>query len=117
MPNREQFKTHKEYLNWYRDYREKNREKLLVYWRKYNSEYRKKNGYHNEANSKARYPEKEKARMILGQAIKVGYIERESCRDCDKKGQAHHPDYSKPLDVIWLCPIHHAKEHKRLINT
>ena len=34
MPNPKYLKTKKEYLNWYRDYREKNREKL----RKYNRE-------------------------------------------------------------------------------
>ena len=35
MPDLKQFKKHKDYLKWYTEYREKNREKI----RKYNREY------------------------------------------------------------------------------
>lgn len=35
MPDLKQFKKHKDYLKWYKDYREENREKI----RKYNREY------------------------------------------------------------------------------
>ena len=40
-----------------------------------------------------------------------GYGARQNCW-CGKIGEAHHPDYSKPLDVIWLCSEHHAQVHK-----
>jgi len=30
------------------------------------------------------------------------------------KTDAHHEDYSRPLDVIWLCRQHHADLHKYL---
>lgn len=26
----------------------------------------------------------------------------------------HHPDYSKPLEVVWMCRPCHLAEHKRL---
>lgn len=48
-------------------------------------------------------------------ALVVGTLIREACRDCGaEKVQAHHPDYSKPLDVIWLCRRCHVAEHVRL---
>jgi hypothetical protein len=27
--------------------------------------------------------------------------------------EAHHPDYSSPLDVVWLCRRHHTDLHMR----
>jgi hypothetical protein len=28
--------------------------------------------------------------------------------------QAHHEDYSRPLDVVWLCPTHHKARHREM---
>jgi hypothetical protein len=37
---------------------------------------------------------------------------RQPCEKCGyHKSQAHHHDYSKPLDVNWLCFACHRKEH------
>lgn len=58
-----------------------------------------------------RYPEKHAARLIVASAIKSGFIQRQPCVKCGLKAQAHHEDYSKPLDVIWYCPKHHAERH------
>lgn len=70
-----------------------------------------------EANRRYRekYQDKIKAGRKLNWAIKTGVIKRGSCRDCGiPNAQAHHPDYTKPLEVIWLCPLHHKREHIRL---
>jgi len=57
-------------------------------------------------------PEKIKAYKIFKNAINSSKIKRLKCRDCDRLDtHGHHPDYSKPLEVIWLCPIHHKLEH------
>ena len=38
------------------------------------------------------------------------------CERCGAKNgiQAHHDNYAKPLDVLWLCPVCHAVRHKEL---
>lgn len=58
-----------------------------------------------------RNPEKRKAHHILNNALKNGKINRHPCCICGNKAQAHHEDYLKPLEVIWLCARHHADRH------
>ena len=117
MPNLKGFKNKEERNAWYRNYREKNLEKMREYNRNYNKEWRGKYGYHNEKNSKKRYPEKQYARGLLQKAVSLGKIIRQNCEICnDPKSQGHHDDYFKPLEVRWLCRIHHAEIHKKIRN-
>ena len=60
---------------------------------------------------RAKYPEKAKALQVLHRALRAGLIIRQPCSVCGKKAQAHHDDYSKPLEVVWLCSTHHANHH------
>src|SRR5215207_7580125 len=47
-------------------------------------------------------------------AITVGKLEKKPCQVCgNPKVDAHHEDYSKPLEVIWLCRKHHREIHKK----
>lgn len=58
-------------------------------------------------------PNKERARRILRYAVQKGEIERQPCEDCGKeKTHGHHVDYSKPLEVKWLCITHHFQWHR-----
>lgn len=58
------------------------------------------------------HPEAYKAHNAVNNAIRDGKIVRQSCRVCgDPKSHAHHADYSKPLEVDWLCARHHQREH------
>jgi len=63
----------------------------------------------------ARYPERVAARNAVNSAIRAGTLLREPCRDCGTTEdiQGHHEDYSKPLDVIWLCRSCHRELHER----
>lgn len=55
---------------------------------------------------------KRKARSAVTAAIASGRLVRQPCAECGlRKSEAHHTDYSKPLDVEWLCRKHHAKRH------
>lgn len=62
---------------------------------------------------RAKYPEKTKAHNAVSNAIREGKMKSEPCF-CGAKAHAHHDDYSKPLDVIWLCPKHHSEHHVKL---
>ena len=60
-----------------------------------------------------KFPEKVKARDTLNNEVKAGRVEKKPCEVCGstKRIHGHHEDYSKPLKVKWLCPIHHNKLH------
>lgn len=50
-------------------------------------------------------------------AISAGkLIRRGKCERCDSTSniEGHHADYSKPLEVIWLCSKCHKLEHKKM---
>ena len=55
------------------------------------------------------------ARSKLGRSVVSGYLNKPSiCDNCgiDSKLEAHHDDYSKPLDVLWVCKECHIKLHR-----
>jgi hypothetical protein len=111
----------------------KNREANLEYYQEYDRKrhhsnperrpanleasrrWRKKNAARHAEHTKAwaqRNPEKRKAHSAVANALRDGKIERNPCEVCGGENvQAHHHDYSKPLDVVWLCSAHHAQHH------
>lgn len=60
-----------------------------------------------------RFPEKHAAHIRLNNAVASGKIQKLPCAVCGStfKVQGHHHDYSKPLDVDWLCQEHHKEKH------
>jgi len=85
-------------------YRANNRDKVVDYKKKY----------------RASNPEKEKALKAVYRATKKGVITRpDKCEMCNKLTKyidAHHGDYNKPLDVVWLCKKCHKEVHLNLEN-
>lgn len=67
----------------------------------YNREYR------------ARFPNKYRAHAMVNNHIRTGNLAKEPCEVCGSeiRTHAHHDDYSKPLNVRWLCPVHHSQWH------
>lgn len=66
--------------------------------------------YHNTLLFRGKFPEKARAHDIVKRAKRSGKLIPKDCEHCGDKEkiQAHHEDYSKPLEVIWLCiPCHH----------
>lgn len=66
---------------------------------------------------KAIGPDYDKSHNAVTRAVANGtLIVPDHCSRCliPCRPQAHHDDYSKPMDVLWLCPICHAARHVEL---
>lgn len=98
-------------------YRRKHAEKK----RRLSKEWRLNNPERVAAHQKIRerkFPEKHRARRILKEAVKYGKVEKPTvCPRCGVdevpavEMHAHHHDYSKPLEIEWVCRSCHNKEH------
>jgi len=69
---------------------------------------RKRGKLYNKEHRERRY-----AHGVVAQALKSGTIEKGPCHFCGttEAVEGHHNDYSKPLDVVWLCRRCHRKLH------
>ena len=81
-------------------YRGKNKDKAIQSMAKY----RKNN------------PEKVICRSIYAGAIRAGRLQRQPCEVCKttKNIHGHHGDYTKPMQVNWLCAKHHMERHREV---
>ena len=109
-----------------REYYSNNKEKIYKITRRYaelhpekSKEY-KLNWYHRNAESerkrsaekRKKEPVKYRARSLLNNAVALRKVYRKPCEVCGEiKSEGHHEDYSKPLEVKWLCPSHHRLVH------
>lgn len=64
-----------------------------------------------------RFPQRKLAQNAVSIAVRSGKLIKLHCFVCGKKAEAHHPDYDRPLDVIWLCPSHHKQLHAEARKT
>lgn len=63
----------------------------------------------------AKNPEKRSAHKAVERALEKESLIRLPCERCGSdRSQAHHEDYSKPLEVVWLCPLHHMARHREI---
>src|SRR3990167_2067628 len=73
---------------------------------------RKRMAYEASQRWEAKNRQKRKTHLILKKAIKYGKLKREPCKVCgEERTDGHHEDYSKPLEVIWVCRQHHKDLH------
>jgi len=60
---------------------------------------------------------KSNCRSYLHVYVKRGKVTKRPCTVCGaKKVEAHHPDHSRPLDVIWLCRPHHVMVTRGILD-
>ena len=59
---------------------------------------------------------KRKAHQAVAYAVQTGRLVRQPCERCGTTQNvvAHHEDYNKPLDVLWLCKYHHKERHMEI---
>ena len=65
------------------------------------------------------HPDRYAARTAVSNALRSGKLVKQSCGMCGTVDnvQAHHPDYSKPLDVLWRCfKCHREEEHGQTVT-
>lgn len=56
---------------------------------------------------------KERARRVIAHAVADGTLVRQPCEVCGQSNaEAHHDDYTQPLEVRWLCRPHHMELHR-----
>jgi hypothetical protein len=62
--------------------------------------------------------EKRAAHITLNNAVAKGRLKKpqtcERCLNDNLNLHGHHEDYSKPLEVIWLCTECHGERHREL---
>jgi len=65
---------------------------------------------------RAKHPERTKAHRKVKYALSTGVLSRQPCEVCGttEHVHAHHDDYSKPLEVRWLCARHHHEHHEKM---
>lgn len=62
-------------------------------------------------------PERRYAHRQLAQAVRRGKIKKGTCERCGETNvHGHHDDYTKPLEVRWLCPRHHAQVTRETVG-
>ena len=58
---------------------------------------------------------RQRAHNAVRRAINKGILVVSPCSRCfSTRAVAHHEDYDKPLDVMWLCQPCHKQRHKEL---
>lgn len=62
-----------------------------------------------------KHPLRRAANNAVANAVRDGRLVRLPCIICGHSVvHGHHPDYSRPLDVVWLCVTHHNETHLML---
>lgn len=100
------------------EHREKNLEKIREYDRKRGGlKHRIKLNTRTTKRFRQQFPLKYKAYSEINNAIRSGKLTKpDKCPNCNSSRQieGHHDDYSKPLDVKWLCAACHRQLHRDL---
>lgn len=100
-----------------RNHRLKNIDRIRAYDRMRSSQpHRMANNYQQSSTWRKEFPNRMRAHSAVAYALRTGKLTRQPCMVCGEKAVAHHPDYDRPLDVVWLCQPHHKQTHALVAN-
>jgi hypothetical protein len=109
-----QEKEIKRSIKWNKANRKKTRIINRRWWENHKEEYReRRNELSRKHYKEAKLYKKHRVYNAVKQALKKGELIKKECQypNCKYKNMykvaGHHPDYNKPLEVVWLCDIHH----------
>lgn len=93
-----------------------NRLEKIDYYRQYDrlrasQPHRIENNFSQSQAWRNEFPNRRRAQGRVAHALRAGKLLRQPCWVCGEKAVAHHPDYDRPLDVVWLCQSHHKQAH------
>ena len=98
-----------------RKWREDNPERVRHHNRIKRSYRESQRAWHKK--NKARVSVMTRASSAANRALRRGKIKRQPCTVCGEEAQhMHHFDYAKPLEVIWLCVLHHRQVHAGIVD-
>ena len=93
-----------------------NRLEKIDYYRQYDRmraslPHRLANNFRNSQSWRQEFPNRRRAQGQVQHALRSGLLKKQPCWVCGSDAVAHHPDYDRPLDVVWLCQSHHKQAH------
>lgn len=92
-----------------------NRAKKIEYYRAYDRARGCRQTPEYLKEHRRKYPQQTKAQQKVAYEISAGNLTPKPCENCgaNNRQHAHHDDYSKPLDIRWLCPACHKQWHDK----
>lgn len=98
-------------------YYKENAERLRAQKREYSRRpevIERQNERFREYRKDPEFLKRERVRGMVNKRIQSGKIKKpDSCEECGETGyvEAHHEDYEKPFEVVWVCKLCHENIH------
>jgi hypothetical protein len=91
-----------------------NRKYKIEHYRQYDRKRGNRQPAEYLAEYRKKYPNKYRAHTLLNNHLRDGNISKKPCEVCGSSigAHGHHDDYLVPLDVRWLCAVHHSQWHQ-----